>query len=35
MRALKIRIAESLKRIVYAWRIISHNKIAPNWNEAS
>ena len=27
--------AESVPRIIYARRIIPHNKIVPNWNEAS
>ena len=29
-----VHIVESVTRTIYAWRIISHNKIVPNWNEA-
>ena len=29
-----IHIAESVTQIIYAWRIIPHNKIVPNWIEA-
>ena len=30
-----IHKAESVTRIIYAWRIIPHKKIVPNWSEAS
>ena len=30
-----IHNAESVTRIIYAWRVIPHNKIVPKWIEAS